>query len=146
MRLFYITDIFPSLSQIFISREIAALEALGAEVAVMSFQSDKPAHAGHALDRQLRARRFQGLEDEYGKWEKVRHHMNAFIAYPGGYVDVMKTDTPVATSFVKRFYFAEGGRGCSLTFEAREDVFPRSSRWADYIASTLRLGTEGAAK
>jgi len=61
-------------------------------------------------------------------------------AFKSGYVDVMKTETPVAISFLKRFYFAEGGRGCSLTFEARDDVFPRASRWADYIASTLRLG------
>ena len=42
------------------------------------------------------------------------------------------------STFVKRFYFAQGGRGCSLSFEAREDVFPRASRWADFIASTLR--------
>jgi len=58
---------------------------------------------------------------------------------------VMRTETPVAVSFVKRFYFAEAGRGCSLTFEAREDVFPRASRWADFIASTLRFGAAGAA-
>ncbi len=73
--------------------------------------------------------------------------LTSHAAFKGGYVDVMRTETPVATSFVKRFYFAEGGRGYSLTFEAREDVFPRASRWADYIASTLRLGDpEGAAK
>ena len=65
--------------------------------------------------------------------------------FKGGYVDVMRTETPVAVSLVKRFYFAEGGRGCSLSFEAREDVFPRASRWADYIASTLRLGRRGEA-
>ena len=52
----------------------------------------------------------------------------------------MRTETPVAISYVKRYYFAQGGRGCSLSFEAREDVFPRASRWADYIASTLRFG------
>ena len=55
----------------------------------------------------------------------------------------MRIETPVAISYVKRFYFAEGGRGCSLTFEAREDVFPRASRWADFIASTLRFGGAG---
>jgi hypothetical protein len=60
-----------------------------------------------------------------------------------GYVDVMRTETPVAISYVKRFYFAQGGRGCSLSFEAREDVFPRASRWADYIASTLTFGAPG---
>jgi hypothetical protein len=75
------------------------------------------------------------------------YQVTSHAAFKGGYVDVMRTETPVAISFLKRFYFAEGGRGCSLTFEAREDIFPRASRWADYIASTLRLGdTGGAAK
>jgi hypothetical protein len=68
-------------------------------------------------------------------------------AFKGGYVDVMRTETPVAVNVVKRFYFAEGGRGCTLAFEAPEDVFPRVSRWAEFIASTLRLGgAEGKAK
>ena len=61
-------------------------------------------------------------------------------AFKGGYVDVMRVETPVAMSYVKRYYFAEAGRGCSLSFEAREDVFQRASRWADYIASTVRFG------
>ena len=64
-------------------------------------------------------------------------------SFKGGYVDVMKAETPMAVSYIKRFYFADGPRGCSLSFEAREDVFPRASRWADYIASTLRFGTLG---
>ena len=64
-------------------------------------------------------------------------------AFKGGYVDTMRIETPVAISYVKRYYFAQGGRGCSLSFEAREDVFPRASRWADYIASTLRFGERG---
>jgi len=70
---------------------------------------------------------------------QVRSH----ASFKGGYVDTMRTETPVAVSFVKRFYFAEGGRGCSLSFEAREDLFPRASRWADYIVSTLRFGGPG---
>ena len=61
-------------------------------------------------------------------------------AFRGGFVDTMRTETPVAISYVKRYYFAHGGRGCSLSFEAREDVFPRASRWSDFIASTLRFG------
>ena len=65
-------------------------------------------------------------------------------SFRDGYVDVMRTETPVAISYVKRFYFARDGRGCSLSFEAREDVFPRASRWADYIASTLAIGDEAA--
>jgi hypothetical protein len=71
------------------------------------------------------------------------YQVTSHAAFKGGYVDVMRTETPVAISYVKRFYFAEAGRGCSLTFEAREDVFPRATRWADYIASTLRFGEGG---
>jgi hypothetical protein len=59
--------------------------------------------------------------------------------FRGGYVDVMRTETPVAVTYIKRFYFATASHGCSLSFEAREDVFSRVSRWADYIASTIRL-------
>ncbi len=62
-------------------------------------------------------------------------------SFKSGLVDVMRTETPLAVSYVKRFYFAEAGRGCSLSFEARDDVFPRASRWADVIASTLRFGS-----
>jgi hypothetical protein len=70
--------------------------------------------------------------------------ITSHAAFREGYVDVMRTETPVAVTYVKRFYFAREGRGCSLAFEAREDVFLPASRWADYIASTLRLGTPGA--
>jgi hypothetical protein len=62
--------------------------------------------------------------------------------FRGGYV--VRTETTVAVTYIKRFYFAHAGHGCSLSFEAREDVFPRVSRWADYIASTLQLSPGGA--
>jgi hypothetical protein len=61
-----------------------------------------------------------------------------------GYVDVMRSETPVSVSRVKRYYRVEGRRGYSLTFEAREDVFPRVFKWYDLIASTFREGSEAA--
>jgi hypothetical protein len=57
-----------------------------------------------------------------------------------GYVDVLRTETPVSVSRVKRYYRVEGARGYSLSFEAREDVYPRVFRWYELIASTLRTG------
>jgi hypothetical protein len=63
----------------------------------------------------------------------------------GGYVDVMRAETPISVSRVKRFYRAAGGRGYSLAFEAREDVYARVSRWCDLIADTLRVGPEKGA-
>jgi len=62
--------------------------------------------------------------------------------WPGGYVDVMRTETPLAVSNLKRFYRVEGRRGYSLAFESRDDVFPRVSKWYDLIASSLKTGAE----
>ena len=84
---------------------------------------------------------YEATRRRLGENFQVRSH----ASFKDGYVDTMRTETGVAVSFVKRFYFAEGGRGCSLSFEAREDVFPRASRWADYIVSTLRLDGPGEA-
>ena len=39
--------------------------------------------------------------------------------------------------------FDPGLRYQPLSFEAREDVFPRASAWADVIASSLRLSAPG---
>jgi hypothetical protein len=61
-------------------------------------------------------------------------------AWQGGYVDVMKTETTVSAARVKRFYAFAAGRGYTLTFEAREDVYPRVAGWADLIASTFHAG------
>jgi hypothetical protein len=91
---------------------------------------------GGGLDQYYVATR-QRLGDNF----QVRSH----ASFKGGYVDIMRTETPVQVSFVKRYYFANAGRGCSLNFEAREDIFTRTSRWADYIASTLRFGPTGEA-
>ena len=59
-----------------------------------------------------------------------------------GYADVMRTETPVTVSRVKRFYRAALGRGYSMTLEARDDAFTRVSRWCDLIAGTLQVGEE----
>jgi hypothetical protein len=85
-----------------------------------------------------------GLREYYDSTRRKlgeNYMVTSHQAFRGGYVDVMKTETPLAVSYIKRYYFADADRGCSLSFEAREDVFPRAARWADYIASTLRLGS-----
>lgn len=63
-----------------------------------------------------------------------------------GYVDVLRTETPMAESRGKRFYRVADGRGYTLAFEARSDVYPRVSRWCDMIAETLKVGAEMAPK
>jgi hypothetical protein len=56
-----------------------------------------------------------------------------------GYMDVMRTETSLAVSYIKRFYRVAGDRGLSLAFEGRDDVFWRVDSWADLIASTLQI-------
>lgn len=95
--------------------------------------SVEPLAAGTDLDAYYDATR-RKLGDAYqvlshGRWQ-------------GGYVDVLRSETQVAVSRVKRYFRAEGERGYSLSFEARDDVFPRVSRWCDAVASTFRTGSE----
>jgi hypothetical protein len=59
-----------------------------------------------------------------------------------GYVDLLRTETPMAESRGKRYYRVSEGRGYTLAFEARADAYPRVSRWCDMIAASLRTGPE----
>ena len=63
-------------------------------------------------------------------------------AWRGGYADVLHMETGVAESRGKRFYRAADGRGYGLAFDARDDIYPRVSRWCDMIAATLKVGSE----
>jgi hypothetical protein len=86
-----------------------------------------------------------GLEAYY---QKSRRNLgDSFLVldhkeWRGGYLDVLRTETPLSMSQLKRYYKVESGRAYSLTLEAREDVFARVGRWYDLIASTFRAGNE----
>lgn len=54
-----------------------------------------------------------------------------------GFVDVMLVESAMSESRIKRYFAVRGDRAYSLSFESREDVFPRFHRWADFIASTF---------
>jgi hypothetical protein len=88
----------------------------------------------------------EGNVDSY--YEDVRRKLGSAFEVVGhqrwrdGYSDVMAAETSMAVSRVKRFYRAAGGRGYSLAFEAREDVYFRVARWCDLIAGTLEIGPE----
>jgi hypothetical protein len=59
-----------------------------------------------------------------------------------GYRDLMHAETSMAASREKRFYRVSGGRGYTLSFVARDDVFHLVSTWFDMIAGTLKAGAE----
>jgi len=81
---------------------------------------------------------YKATRDKQGEaFQRVSH-----APWQDGYLDVLSTETPIAESRVRRYYRVSGARGYSLTFEAREDVYPRVYQWCDIIAGTLRIGTE----
>lgn len=59
-----------------------------------------------------------------------------------GFVDLTYSETQVSTVRGKRYYRVVEGRGYTLAFEARDDVYPRVSRWCDMIAATFEAGPE----
>jgi len=81
---------------------------------------------------------YKASRDRLGEPFKLLTH----ATWKDGYVDLMRSETPMAVSRLKRYYRAQGGRGYTLAFEARDDVFHRVSRWCDMIAGTLRVGPE----
>ncbi len=83
---------------------------------------------------------YQTTREKLGDAFQILSHAR----WKGGYTDVMRTETQISSSRVKRFYRAADGRAVSLSFEARDDVFARVAPWCDQIAATLRLGTEPA--
>jgi hypothetical protein len=54
-----------------------------------------------------------------------------------GFVDVARVETTLAAARQKRFYRVAGGRGYTLAFEGRDDIFQRASAWCDQIAATF---------
>lgn len=81
---------------------------------------------------------FQAMQAKLGENFQLLSH----TPWKDGYVDLMRTETPMAESRGKRFYRVVEGRGYTLAFEARADVYPRVSRWCDMIAATLKAGAE----
>lgn len=93
----------------------------------------EPVAAPGTLDTYYEATR-RMLGDSF----RLRDH----VRWGDGYADVMQTETPLSASRLKRFYRVAAGRGYSLAFEAREDVFDDVAPWFDLIAGTLKIGPE----
>jgi hypothetical protein len=81
---------------------------------------------------------YKGARDKQGEAFGLVSH----APWRDGYLDVLRTETPMAESRVRRYFRVAGRHAYSLTFEAREDVYPRVYRWCDIIAGTLRTGAE----
>jgi hypothetical protein len=81
---------------------------------------------------------YRATRDKLGEPYKVLSH----DPWRDGFADFESVETPVAASRIKRFYRHAGGRGYTLSCEARDDAYPLVARWCDVIASTLKVGAE----
>jgi hypothetical protein len=81
---------------------------------------------------------YKAIRGRLGEPSRVLDH----APWKDGYVDLELSESPVSVSRGKRFYRVHQGRGYTLAFEARDDVFHRVSRWCDIIAATLAVGPE----
>jgi hypothetical protein len=81
---------------------------------------------------------YRSTREKLGDQYRVVRH----VAWRDGWMDVMRVETPMAVSRVKRYYRVAGGRGYSLILEARADVYDAVDGWCDIIASTFKIGDE----
>jgi hypothetical protein len=93
----------------------------------------EPTPAGGGLETFYKATR-----QKQGEAFRIASH----APWRDGYLDVLTSETSITESRMRRYYRVAGGRGYSLSLEAREDVYPRVYRWCDIIAATLRTGSE----
>lgn len=90
MKVFYITDIFPSLSQTFVSREIAALENLGVEIGMLSLYDRSKGEPRHGVNDRLRCIPRYGSDLRCGKAGKAASHLGALASNGLRYVDAFR--------------------------------------------------------
>ena len=86
MKVFYVTDVFPALSQTFVSREIAVLEGLGVEVGVLSLFRPPADAPEHAMNGRLRARPLYAADLDRGKRAKALGHLYRLLTRPTAYL------------------------------------------------------------
>jgi hypothetical protein len=79
---------------------------------------------------------YESARERLGEAYKVLSHE----PWRDGFADFMKVETPVAESRLKRFYLAAGGRGYTLSCDARDDVYPLVARWCEALVATFRAG------
>lgn len=90
MKILYITDQFPSPSQTFISREVAGLERLGLEMAILSLQYQNASEPIHAINKGIKARIFYSPDVRVSQSKKAFYHLHDCGTNPVRYMKVMR--------------------------------------------------------
>jgi glycosyltransferase involved in cell wall biosynthesis len=85
VHILYIVDMFPSVSQVFITREIKALEQLGVRISVLSLQEPVLGLPEHKLSRQIEADTIYSEDLSKGKFKKLFSHIRALCCFPKRY-------------------------------------------------------------
>lgn len=85
MKIFYITDIFPVVSETFISSEIYMLENMGVDLAILSLLDLGQQKITHVINQKIKAQRFYSGDFPYNKIEKALKHIKVCVANPVRY-------------------------------------------------------------
>ncbi|WP_419663465.1 glycosyl transferase, family I [Desulfosarcina variabilis str. Montpellier] len=104
MNIFYITDVFPLLSQTFVLREINALEELGQNIAVLSLIRRPISDPDHAIMKRLKALRFYGPDLHPEKIQKAIYHFRAFRKNPKGYLEALRLSKTTGLPIMKYLF------------------------------------------
>ena len=112
MNLFYITDIFPCVSQVFISREVSFLERMGARVSILSLHKPQDKIV-HEVDQNIRARQFYGQDLSSNKGLKAFYHLRSFVCNPIKYLVSVKCSTTPGLPYMK-YAFRQSPSYCKI--------------------------------
>jgi hypothetical protein len=110
--------------------------------ALAADKSGETVHASLTLTVEPMSGDFEEFYRAFREKQGQSFQLLAHVPWKGGYADSLRSETPMAVSRVKRFCRAASGRAYSLSFEGRDDIFYRASRWCDLIASSLKIGPE----
>lgn len=113
-RLAYLTGVYPAASHTFIQREIAALRALGSEIAITSIRQPEAAELIGPEEEAARKETFYILAAARNPLHLLRAHASLFVRAPGRWLKTLglalRTNRPGAKGMIWQiFYFLEAG-------------------------------------
>jgi hypothetical protein len=88
-----------------------------------------------AYDRMVRTR----AAETVARLDRTRWPAIAGLDRPEGYVDYLRSGTPVSSTRIKRWIAVRNGVGLTLICEARSDAFDRAEPWCRRMAATVRF-------
>lgn len=100
MKVMYVVEAYPRLSEIFIAREIYALEELGMDIDVLCLSKPPSSNVRHALVNKIAAKIVCLEHEQIGRLEKALGHVSLLAHRPAAYLHLAKNvhDLPLSSN------------------------------------------------